>query len=538
MEGAHSDNSSDEDVEIITTNKELPTNIGFGKRGIRPKSIRKETLSEIRKYNPKIKTENQETPKNEMFDVKIVGKEHISKATLEIKENETKIKNPNESSENQKLAETCKETIKIKLELNQISESKALNNSTPAFIPKTIDNVKPQPQINLVPRIIPESLKKAEVPLNPQPHIFSKPHINPESVNPESHKKPENSIQTMSPIPNYDKKNTSNIFKKELNPKTIPIPATISKNIIIKKIPAEELSKILSNILSHLIPLIDTNKFFLNQDQILEEIDKIKFSGCEAASQLLEYLQTYQCNSCQSKSLKIQLSCKHSFCESCTNSFQIVQSLENPNQSTLQCLICTKPITENEFNLLSHQNNQRILAVENEFLLEKLNTEGFLKCRICNKNKTKFFKTCCYHMCRDCVAENIREKKFQCSICTTNFTNFENILHEMVLCDNCQIKGYYIGDYMKAIEGEKCTLCSICLNKSLNQGMCQKCGKKVSKAEKLEINDFLFTKCGICKEEIFRGYASFNSCCQSKVCLECNGKDEICRKCGYRDSNS
>ncbi|OMJ94328.1 hypothetical protein SteCoe_2528 [Stentor coeruleus] len=503
MEGARSDNSSDEEIEIITTNKGLPVNKGLGMREPRINTqIRKVPVP---KNDVKIEAGNQ-SRENKEFDVKIIDKSQITKSNPSIEMKKPQIKSKEELSKEQELAENNKETIEVKFEIKKTIQDTVLPETHPAIIPKIIGKTISGPA------------------LKPEP---SKSDLITENIR-QSH------------ISTNDKKSSSSVIFKSgmLNPKNILIPATISPNIAIKRIPAEELSKVLSNIINHLIPLIDINKVFLNQSQILDEIDKIAFSNCEDAHQLLEQLKSYQCNNCQSESLKIQLSCKHSFCESCTNSFQIVPSIENTSQSTLLCPICTKPITENEFNLLFPQNNQRILAVENEFLLEKLNTQGFLKCRICNKNKSKFYNTCCYHMCRDCLAENIRLKKFNCSICNTSFTHIEDILYDMVLCDNCNVKGYYIGDYMKAIEGGKCTLCSLCLNKSLNQGMCQKCGKKVSKIEKLEISDFLFTKCEVCNEEVFRGHANFNTCCGSIICVSCLRGDGVCMKCGYREIDS
>ncbi|OMJ68033.1 hypothetical protein SteCoe_34634 [Stentor coeruleus] len=428
----------------------------------------------------------------------------MNKSTLYTKVNNTKIQNA-DSSENLKSYENHKETTKTMFELEE-SIHQNLNKNHPTIVSQNNDKI--------TPKVLLDKLR-SEFPISPESYIT-----------------PINTEEKITKLFNNNTRNPNANFNKSglLNNKTTIIPATISSNLTIKRIPTEELSKTLSNIINHLIPFIDINKVFPSQSKILDEI---VFSNYEHAHQISEYLKSYKCNNCKSESPKIQLSCKHSFCESCTNSFKIISSIENPNHPTLLCSICTKPITENEYNLLFLQNNEKILNFENDFLLEKLNTQGFLKCCICNKNKNKYYQTSCYHMCKDCVAENIRLKKFQCSICIKSFTNIENILYEIVLCDNCQIKGYYIGDYMKSINGGKCTLCSLCLNKSLNQGMCEKCGKKVSKIDKIKINDFLFIKCEVCGEDIFRGYVNFNSCCGLKVCMRCKGDYEGCMKCGF-----
>lgn len=321
------------------------------------------------------------------------------------------------------------------------------------------------------------------------------------------------------------------LVDKDIDGGTISIPTSkIPSQLNIR--PSGELIKCLSDFISCLIPITDINKVLLEQDKIINKVNKIASLGCEEAHKFSNFLNSLQCSKCKNKNIKIQLSCSHIFCSSCISTLKISQS-ENSDFYTLSCSVCDQKITKSEQNLLFPPYDRTFLEMEKSYLYDKLISKSSLKCKKCFKDKQKYYIPSCYHMCKDCVAEQIRSNIIQCSICNVSYDNIHEILHEKNNCDCCNRETFFIGDFMRAIEDEKCSLCSICLSQAYNQGKCPKCESRITKKEKFEICDFLFAICEICMNEVYKGYLKVASCCRKKVCTNCLENDEVCKSCLY-----
>ncbi|OMJ84234.1 hypothetical protein SteCoe_14649 [Stentor coeruleus] len=315
---------------------------------------------------------------------------------------------------------------------------------------------------------------------------------------------------------------------------TIPTKSLPMKPLV--KIPPERLLQNLKDIIQSLVPLVDINKFLLSKDPLSNELKKLVESGCEEAHSFLENLNSLCCAKCQNNNIKIRLSCGHLLCESCAKQLTIGRSIDCSNQSYPVCSICEKEMTESEFNtLFKNEDMQKFLEMENEHMKDMLNQNGILKCRLCNKDKSKYFDTSCYHLCMDCVANRIRSRiptNNTCPICSCEYEDINELINKEIVCENCLNVGYFIGDYMRAIDGEKYFLCSTCLYYTQNQGICQKTNKRITKKEKLEISDFLFGACEGCGKEVYRGYMKLAKCCTGVAfCIDCANTPQVCKKC-------
>ncbi|OMJ85721.1 hypothetical protein SteCoe_12917 [Stentor coeruleus] len=316
---------------------------------------------------------------------------------------------------------------------------------------------------------------------------------------------------------------------KNIGTDTISIPSNkIPSQINIK--PSGELIECLSGLINCLIPVTDINKVLLDQTNIFNNINRIAKLGCEEANKFSIFLNSLQCSICKDKNIKIQLSCSHILCGSCIQTLKISES-ENSDTYVLSCSICNQEVTKSEHNLLFPSNSRTFLEMEKKYLCEKLASGSSLKCKQCFKEKQKYYNTCCYHICKDCVAEQIRSNIFQCPICELQYYNIRDISHEKNVCDCCKREMFFIGDFMRAIEGEKCNLCSVCLSQAFNQGKCPSCKSRITKIEKFEICDFLFTFCEVCEKEVYKGHLIVSNCCKKKTCRDCLKSDEVCKGC-------
>ncbi|OMJ89266.1 hypothetical protein SteCoe_8654 [Stentor coeruleus] len=315
---------------------------------------------------------------------------------------------------------------------------------------------------------------------------------------------------------------------------TIPTKSLPEKLLV--KIPAERLLQNLRDIIQNLVPLVDINKFLSSKDLLTSELKKLIESGCEEARSFLENLNSLCCTQCNKPNIKIRLSCGHFLCETCSSQLTLGCSIDHSKQSYPLCSICQKEITESEFTTLFQKEDiQKFIEMENVYMKEMLNQNGILKCRKCNHEKSRYFDTSCYHLCMDCVADRIRSSAsgfITCPICNCAYENIEELANKELVCENCSNVGYFIGDYMRAIDGEKYFLCSTCLYYTQNQGICQKTNKKITKKEKLEISDFLFGTCEECGQEVYKGYMRLAKCCVGVAfCNNCADTVQVCRKC-------
>lgn len=314
----------------------------------------------------------------------------------------------------------------------------------------------------------------------------------------------------------------------------IPTKSLPEKALV--KIPPERLLQNLKDIIQSLVPLVDINKFLSSKEPLTIDLKKLIDSGCEEARLFLENLNSLSCTQCQKSSIKVRLSCGHLLCETCSKQLTLGCSFDHPKQSYPVCSICEKEITESEFNtLFQNEDMQKFLEMENEHMKEMLNVHGILKCRKCNQEKSKYFDTSCYHLCMDCVADRIRSRVSTCGacpICSCEYENIEELINKEFVCENCSNVEYFIGNYMRAIDGEKYFLCSTCLYYTQNQGICQKSNRRITKKEKLEISEFLFGACDGCGQEVYRGYMRLAKCCTGVAfCTSCADTQQVCKRC-------
>ena len=119
---------------------------------------------------------------------------------------------------------------------------------------------------------------------------------------------------------------------------------------------------------------------------------------------------------------------------------------------------------------------------------------------------------------------------YQCEKCSQDFPDLQSMANEIVECQKCKHSVYFIGDLVKEIH-DGCILCSNCIYHSLNQGICEFCGKRLTKVEKLELNDHLFAFCAACTKEVARQSLQSGTCCKSMQCIECVNLLRECIKC-------
>ena len=311
-------------------------------------------------------------------------------------------------------------------------------------------------------------------------------------------------------------------FKNSENltvPATIKIPLVEKKKI--KKVEPSDLVNLLDTITKSVLPLIDFNKFIQNYDEIHSELIKIIDSGNKTAMVVLDFLKNkLKCSYCNKNNGLIELNCDHVLCNNCFSYKLIPDGAQTENSFVkLLCPICSAALTEKELlQLFPREKRNFRNEIEKTLLRKSLNSGVF--CKKCLKLKKDFIEGACFHMCVDCVADTLRKRNFICEFCKLDYQDFFDLCNLRQNCEACNESLYYVGNYMKTLNDGH-LLCSHCLNISMIQGKCKKCEKKLSKVEKIEIENFLFKHCEQCNRENFRGEFVFSTCCSFSVCRDC-----------------
>ena len=304
--------------------------------------------------------------------------------------------------------------------------------------------------------------------------------------------------------------------------------ANIKKEI--KKVDPEMLLQVLEKILDQAVELVDYNKIILEYNHIEKELLAFVDVGYLKASQILDKLRNHmKCCGCHNPPI-IELSCGHLLCDECCKK-RIHPDLDsnNPEIILLCCPQCHQCLRDIEIeHIFAGENRIYRNEIEKSIRIQML--PNGINCMTCHKKKYQFFESTCLHMCSECIAESIRNRNIVCEVCAILFENYESIINYQVKCDSCQTHVFYIGDMVKTMHDHK-MICNICLSESFNQCTCKCCSRKLSKIEKVELNEFLFMQCQPCGGSIDKRAVRHLDCCGAKMCFTCADKSGRCYKC-------
>jgi hypothetical protein len=297
-------------------------------------------------------------------------------------------------------------------------------------------------------------------------------------------------------------------------------------NILIVKVNQEQVHKTQIEVINLLARVIDYNKLIEGSNNLFQFLKENSNRGSEECKKTLEFFtECITCKICKERTPAelLELRCKSIICRACLKK-AAVESIE---KKYFQCPDCRKVITEEEQQFIMTELKISIEHIRKEKLENKLRTKGQLKCRKCERFRKNYWPWC-LHLCKECFAFEVRKNCVPCQSCHES-VEYDKILGETFKCRNCEQIYFFIGSYGKYVYNETHLLCVQCVYDYFNQGNNTKLNIKLSKAEKIEINDHLFQVCSGCSSEFFRDYLEITPC-GHYMCRSCNGSS-ACRLC-------
>lgn len=313
---------------------------------------------------------------------------------------------------------------------------------------------------------------------------------------------------------------------------TIKINAEIPKDkitLIPVKYTSEQTEQQYNRIFESLLELVNYNEFISNYDQIMASFANLSKAGSKEAKKVMDFLTLkLRCEQCNNKDLRLlfEINCSHLLCKLCLEK----AALQSIQKKIFQCPCCRKQIKDSEesevWNILGLNKNQiKITELQKKFKIEKQ-----LKCKRCKRFRKSFYN-CCLHVCKECFAESSRWKIAPCHRCH-DMIPYNNLVNETFKCDNCLNINFFIGSYGRYFKEETLIFCLQCSYDFFNEGVNSRHELKLSKLEKLELNDHIFSPCDACKEEMFKGLLTINEC-GHKLCEKCRNF-QVCVACNPR----
>ncbi|OMJ72389.1 hypothetical protein SteCoe_29180 [Stentor coeruleus] len=172
-------------------------------------------------------------------------------------------------------------------------------------------------------------------------------------------------------------------------------------------------------------------------------------------------LQNNKCTNCHEVAKVFQVQCKHKYCVKCftniislaTQKLFVLNKLEKKKYQKPKCITCNMDFSQNDI-----ENN---LPCYQDY---KQNSEGRveLKCVCCNaEGKCKDFIVNCFHICNDCLFENLRNGKKRCPECKSSFEKHKSKYYShRTQCDGCKKELSSIRYYRKKLcEHNLCINC-------------------------------------------------------------------------------
>lgn len=254
-------------------------------------------------------------------------------------------------------------------------------------------------------------------------------------------------------IESYEK---LNIYKKE---KAIELQASIKET-------KQELS-LIQKILTSIVKS-PPNPFPITEN-ITNSLAYIKNFIPEISS-FEALLQSNKCVHCHEVNKVFQVQCKHKYCTACftkiissaTQKLFVLNKIEKKDYQKAKCIACNMDFSQND--------------IENElpgYKEYKQNSEERvnLTCVVCNATgKCNDFIVKCYHMCNDCLFENLRNGKKKCPECKSSLEKGKpKYYSHRTQCDCCKKKFSSIRYFRKKLC--KHNLCIDCL-KSCDGNKC------------------------------------------------------------------
>ncbi|OMJ80107.1 hypothetical protein SteCoe_19704 [Stentor coeruleus] len=173
-------------------------------------------------------------------------------------------------------------------------------------------------------------------------------------------------------------------------------------------------------------------------------------------------LQSSKCTYCHEINKVFQVQCNHKYCNECfkkiislaTQKYFVLNKLERKNYQKPKCIACLKNF--------SHSDIENNLSNYQEY---KQNAEERVKltCVCCKAvGKCKDFIIRCFHMCNQCLFENLRKGGKSCVYCKSSLIKKKSKYYShRTRCDCCKIKFSSIRFYRKKLC--KHNLCINCL---------------------------------------------------------------------------
>jgi hypothetical protein len=386
----------------------------------------------------------------------------------------------------------------------------------------------PDPQLKTDP-VIQQSKFNSPNPQIPTAPVFHQAKINypapliSESPGPIKAKTSEKSDS----INQSDKKVESQRLSSNLNFKAKnigPIPGNLPSNII--KYNPNQILTVLENIQNNLKSILNFNFVITQYEPLHSNLIRLQQCGLPEAQKMINFIENkLTCACCGQKNIEdlTELRCGDIVCRTC------LEDEARNTQGTLdfkcpECKIFLDSLQEAKvWNFLGWKKSD----LENFNLNEKLIGQGYLKCKICEKNKKVYYNHC-LHLCKECSASKMRFDYLPCSLCY-NDELVDEVLQEVFQCQNCELNSYFIGDYGKFIDNEKYLLCAQCVFDFYYSENHEKFGIKITKLEKVEISNHFFALCIDCLKE-FHFPTLHQLKCGHSICLN-HGNTEFCRIC-------
>lgn len=305
-------------------------------------------------------------------------------------------------------------------------------------------------------------------------------------------------------------------------PKIIsPPPKTTLTGI--KKANYSEQIKLATQVVCDLIRKINIKKYQKAKPEIDEKIAALTTANWKIGEKITKVLNvSITCHLCESPEIFIELSCQHILCKICAKkNLKFQENSRKQKSKNFLCPICEKKLShEDLFEIFGNQNIKQKNNLEKAWIMDTFAQKRLVSCQKCLKMKTftDYYEVTCMHMCSDCIEDSLRELNFNCLVCSVQFEN-ASIINEIVKkCAACHKSLHVVGDYMKQVcDGH--LLCGSCINSCLIRVSCIVCEKKLSRLEEIELNNFMFQVCKLCKQSLFRGY--FQSLSES-ICMDCS----------------
>ena len=291
---------------------------------------------------------------------------------------------------------------------------------------------------------------------------------------------------------------------------------SIPKNAIpqIRKFLPDQIISHLDEILNDIKSILNLNDISLKIDEFKQKLDLLAMKGCIKSKEIIGYiLSAYRCVICNNSDIQniFELRCGDQICMKC---------LENAASQTegvhkMKCPCCKVDCDAAQEEKIWMRLGYRKSELENLNLKYKYQSNGSLECKLCKKQKKQFYNYC-YHVCKECFAEEVRLTKAPCVTCHEQ-CNYDEIVNEVFQCSNCEVANYFVGSYGKFIDDEKYVFCINCSYEYFNTSYNNKFNIKLKKLDKVELNDHLFSLCWICNIEVFKG-TLVSSNCQHRIC--------------------